>query len=64
VLRCEVVPGAAGERSGEVAEGEDDALVWTVRQAVRSGLRFDVDVTVVPTLDGDAPPIIDLRTWD
>jgi phenylacetate-CoA ligase len=64
VLRCEVVPGAAGDRSGEVAEGEDDALVSTVRQAVRSGLRFDVDVAVVPTLDGDAPPIIDLRTWD
>jgi phenylacetate-CoA ligase len=55
VLRCEVV------RSD--TDGGDN-LVSVVRQAVRSGLRFDVDVAVVPALDGDPPPVTDLRTWD
>ena len=36
----------------------------TVRDAVRSGLRFDVEVAVVPAIEPDSPPITDLRTWD
>ncbi|MGH9042414.1 MAG: phenylacetate--CoA ligase family protein [Acidimicrobiia bacterium] len=53
VLRCEVVAAA----------GADD-LVATVRDAVRSGLRFDAEVVVVDAVDADSPPVTDLRTWD
>ncbi len=54
VLRCEVVPadGAAGD------------LVAAVKDAVRSGLRFDIDVAVVDAVDPDSPPVTDRRTWD
>ncbi|MGH9034938.1 MAG: phenylacetate--CoA ligase family protein [Acidimicrobiia bacterium] len=54
VLRCEVVPaaGAAGDPAG------------AVKDAVRSGLRFDVEVTVVSAVEPDSPPVSDLRTWD
>ncbi|MDQ3944594.1 MAG: AMP-binding protein [Actinomycetota bacterium] len=53
VLRCEVVPAAG---AGDPAAA--------VKDAVRSGLRFDVEVTVVPHLEPDVPPVTDLRTWD
>jgi phenylacetate-CoA ligase len=55
VMRCEVVlePGAAEE---EVAQ--------TVRALVRSGLRFDVEVSTVPALEDETPAVVDLRTWD
>jgi phenylacetate-CoA ligase len=63
VLRCEVVPhGDAGSEGTPGPPG--DALVSAVREAVRSGLRFDVEVAVVPALEHDPPPITDLRTWD
>jgi phenylacetate-CoA ligase len=53
VLRCEVVPaGGAGD------------VVAAVKDAVRSGLRFDVEVVVVDAVDADAPPFTDRRTWD
>jgi phenylacetate-CoA ligase len=53
VLRCEVVPDSG---AGDPAPA--------VRDAVRSGLRFDVEVTVVSAIEADAPPVTDLRTWD
>jgi phenylacetate-CoA ligase len=54
VLRCEVVPaaGAAGDPAA------------AVKDAVRSGLRFDVEVTVVTAIEPGSPPVSDLRTWD
>jgi phenylacetate-CoA ligase len=55
VLRCEVVPAARSDGS-EVAAA--------VKDAVRSGLRFDVEVSVVGGIDADSPPVSDLRTWD
>jgi phenylacetate-CoA ligase len=54
MMRCELVP----------ASGADpDDVAGAVRQAIRAGVRFDVEVRVVdePTAGG---PIIDLRTWD
>lgn len=54
VLRCEVVL-VNGPPEGEV--------VTAVREAVRSGLRFNVEVAVVPRLEDGAPLISDLRTW-
>ena len=54
VLRCEVVPAPA-------AAGDPAAAV---KDAVRSGLRFDIEVTVVDALETGAPPVTDLRTWD
>jgi phenylacetate-CoA ligase len=56
VLRCEVVPAAEGIDHGHLA-GE-------VHDAIRSGLRFDVEVLVVTALEAGAAPITDLRTWD
>jgi phenylacetate-CoA ligase len=53
VLRCEVVPDSG---AGDPAPA--------VRDAVRSGLRFDVEVSVVSAIEADAPPVTDLRTWD
>lgn len=56
VLRCEVVPAA---------EGIDPAhLAAEVRDLIRSGLRFDVEVLVVTALEAGAAPITDLRTWE
>jgi phenylacetate-CoA ligase len=56
VLRCEVVPSAEGI--------DHHHLAGEVHDIVRSGLRFDVEVTVVTALEAGAPPITDLRTWD
>ncbi len=53
-LRCEVVP----------ADGSESEVVAAVKAAVRSGLRFDVEVVVVPSIDADSAPFSDLRTWD
>jgi phenylacetate-CoA ligase len=53
-LRCEVVP----------ADGAGPEVAAAVKAAVRSGLRFDVEVVVVPEIDPDSPPFTDLRTWD
>ncbi|MBA2316209.1 MAG: hypothetical protein H0V93_17240, partial [Euzebyales bacterium] len=39
------------------------ALRSAVRERVRSGLRFDVEVTAVGELPDDAR-ITDVRTWD
>jgi phenylacetate-CoA ligase len=53
-LRCEVVPatGADAER-----------LVAAVKERIRSGLRFDAEVVVVPELDAE-PTLVDVRIWD
>lgn len=53
VLRCEVVP----------APGADDQ-VPAVREAVRNGLRFDVEVAVVDAIESDSPPVTDRRVWE
>jgi len=52
VLRCEVV----------AANGDDD-LGEEVRARLRAGLRFDVEVSVVPAV-ATGPVITDLRTWE
>ena len=53
-LRCEVVP----------KEGLDRETVRTkVRDRVRSGLRFDVDVKIVDRLNGDDKKVVDSRDW-
>ena len=54
VLRCEIVP----------APGAAEDVAGAVRDAVRSGLRFAVEVAVVDAIDPDAPPFTDRRTWD
>jgi phenylacetate-coenzyme A ligase PaaK-like adenylate-forming protein len=54
VLRCEVV----------LEEGTTEAdVAGAVRAEVRSGLRFDVEVVAVPTLEDETPVVVDLRTW-
>jgi phenylacetate-CoA ligase len=55
VLRVEVVATADADRG---------LLADTVRERVRSGLRFDAEVDLVPSLDPDAPPLEDRRTWE
>ena len=56
VLRCEVVPAAEGI--------DHQHLVAEVRDTIRSGLRFDVEVLVVTALEAGAAPITDQRTWE
>jgi phenylacetate-CoA ligase len=55
VLRCEVLP----RRDAHTPD-----LPATVRERIRSGLRFDADVVLVEELEADSPPIVDLRSWD
>jgi phenylacetate-CoA ligase len=55
VLRCEFVP-AAGADAATLAE--------TVKERVRSALRFNADVEPVESLEADAPVLVDTRTWD
>jgi phenylacetate-CoA ligase len=57
VVRCEVV---ASDR----ADGGAGQLAEHVRTAMRDGLRFSVEVTVVDDLPEDAPAFEDVRTWD
>ncbi len=53
VLRCEVVAGPGGT-----------GVAATVRDRVRSGLRFDVEVSEVAELPADVAAIEDVRHWD
>ena len=54
-LRCEIEP----------AEGADAAaLAATVKERVRSALRFNVEVDVVASLEPDPPVLVDTRTWE
>jgi phenylacetate-CoA ligase len=56
-LACEIVLGTAG--------GSPEDVVERVRAAVRSGLRFAVEVRTVEALpDDEASRIVDARTWD
>jgi phenylacetate-coenzyme A ligase PaaK-like adenylate-forming protein len=55
LLRCEFVP-AAGADAAKLAE--------TLKERVRSALRFNVDVEAVDSLEADAPVLVDTRTWD
>jgi phenylacetate-CoA ligase len=54
VLRCDVVAASAAD---------EEQLAAAVKQRIRSGLRFDADVSVVDAIGADGPVIIDLREW-
>ena len=54
-LRCEFVP-AAGSDAATLAD--------TVKERVRSALRFNADVEPVESLEADAPVLVDTRTWE
>jgi phenylacetate-CoA ligase len=54
-LRCEFMP-AAGFDAATVAE--------TVKERVRSALRFNADVEPVESLEADTPVLVDTRTWE
>lgn len=54
-LRCEFVPAAGADAA---------ALADTVKELVRSALRFNADVEAVRSLEADAPVLVDTRTWD
>lgn len=53
VVRCEVVP-----------DGDRRLVAKRVAEAIRDGLRFACDVTVVAPLPRDAERFIDQRSWD
>jgi len=54
-LRCEIEP----------TEGADTAaLADAVRERVRSGLRFRVEVETVEALEPDTPILVDERVWE
>jgi phenylacetate-CoA ligase len=54
-LRCEI----------ELEDAADaEAVAETVRNRVRSALRFNAEVEVVASLDADAPAFVDTRTWE
>lgn len=57
VVQCDVVAAAA-------VDGRTAALVERVRDAMREGLRFNVDVAVVDGLPDDAEAFEDVRTWE
>ena len=54
-LRCAVVAAPDADAA---------ALAATVKDRVRSALRFNVVVEPVPTLAPDAPVLVDTRTWE
>jgi phenylacetate-CoA ligase len=54
VLRCEVLAAA---------DAELDELVESVRQRIRSALRFGAEVEIVDAIDGDGL-IVDRRSWN
>jgi phenylacetate-CoA ligase len=55
LLRCEVVPGDRAEAA---------ELPAAVKERIRSGLRFDVEVVLVEGFEPDSPVIVDERSWD
>jgi phenylacetate-CoA ligase len=54
-LRCEFVPAAGADAA---------TLVETVKERVRSALRFNADVEPVGSLEADTPVLVDTRTWE
>ena len=57
VVRCDVVSVRAGDRAAP-------DLAERVRDAMRDGLRFNVDVGVVDDLPDDTATFEDVRTWE
>ena len=55
LLRCEFVAGAGSDA---------EALAHTVKERVRSALRFNAVVEPVASLEADSPVLVDVRTWD
>ncbi len=55
VLRCEFVPAAGADAT---------AAVETIKERVRSALRFNTEVERVEELAADEPVLVDTRTWD
>ena len=55
LLRCDVQPAPGFDQ-------ED--LARSVKESVRSGLRFDASVMIVESLEPAASPIVDARSWD
>jgi phenylacetate-CoA ligase len=55
ILRCEFVPGTGADAA---------MLAKTVKERVRSALRFNVDVEAVASLEPDTPVLVDTRTWE
>jgi phenylacetate-coenzyme A ligase PaaK-like adenylate-forming protein len=54
-LRCEFVPAAGADAA---------TLAVTVKERVRSALRFNAGVEAVDSLEADTPVLVDTRTWD
>jgi phenylacetate-coenzyme A ligase PaaK-like adenylate-forming protein len=54
-LRCELVPAAGADAA---------TVVETVKERVRSALRFNADVEAIESLEADAPVLVDTRTWE
>jgi phenylacetate-CoA ligase len=55
LLRCEFVPAPGADAA---------ALTDSLRERVRSSLRFNADVRAVESLAADEPVLVDTRTWD
>jgi phenylacetate-CoA ligase len=55
VLRCQFVPAAGADAV---------ALAESLKERVRSALRFNAEIEAVESLDADAPVLVDTRTWE
>jgi phenylacetate-CoA ligase len=55
VLRCEFVPAVDADAA---------ALAESLKERVRSALRFNAEVEAVESIEADAPVLVDTRTWE